>query len=201
MNTLRAIAVAFAFAGLALAQSAAPATSSSQAVPAAHAQTSARPAGPPLTAPKDTAKAEDVQSVEATVGALYDVISGAAGPRNWDRLRSLFLPEANMTVTVKREDGSEVFRVLTVEDYISRAGPSLEKEGFFEHSIANKIDTYGSIAQVFSTYESRHKKDGEPFARGINSIQLVRGWGRWWITNLVWDSERPDNRIPEKYLK
>jgi hypothetical protein len=23
---------------------------------------------------------------------------------------------------------------------------------------------------------------------------------RWWVVTVFWDSERPDNRIPEKYL-
>jgi len=24
---------------------------------------------------------------------------------------------------------------------------------------------------------------------------------RWWCLSITWDSERPDNPIPEKYLK
>ena len=160
----------------------------------------AKPPAPPPP-PKDTAKPEDVKSVESIVSALYDVISGPPGPRNWDRMRSLFLPEAHMTATAKRPDGTMSFRSMTVEGYIERAGPFLEKEGFFERGIANKTETYGSITHVFSTYESRHEKDGKIFARGINSIQLVFGWGRWWIASLTWDSERPDNQIPERYLK
>ncbi len=55
---------------------------------------------------------------------------------------------------------------------------------------------------VFSTYESRRAKaDEKPFARGINSIQLMQHGGRWWIVTVMWDSERPDNPIPAKYLE
>ncbi|MGH9463690.1 MAG: hypothetical protein ACRD1X_21010 [Vicinamibacteria bacterium] len=35
--------------------------------------------------------AADVGSIDAIIGALYDVISGPAGDRDWDRMRSLFL--------------------------------------------------------------------------------------------------------------
>ena len=36
----------------------------------------------------------DVKSIDAIVAAVYDVISGPAGERDWDRLRSLFHSEA-----------------------------------------------------------------------------------------------------------
>ena len=38
--------------------------------------------------------------------------------------------------------------------------------------------------------------DGKPFARGINSIQLLNDGHRWWIVTVYWDSERPDNPLP-----
>ena len=57
------------------------------------------------------------------------------------------------------------------------------------------------ITHAFSTYESRRTKDdAKPFARGINSIQLVNDGTRWWIVTVFWDSERPNNPIPAKYL-
>src|SRR5580658_7280184 len=41
----------------------------------------------------------DVDTVEHLVAALYDVISGPAGkPRDWDRFRSLFLPDGRLGV-------------------------------------------------------------------------------------------------------
>ena len=41
--------------------------------------------------------AADVASVDAIITALYDVISGpAGGKRDWDRFRSLFIPEARL---------------------------------------------------------------------------------------------------------
>ena len=40
----------------------------------------------------------------------------------------------------------------------------------------------------------------KPFMRGINSIQLFHDGTRWWVATIMWDSERPDNPIPQMYL-
>ena len=158
-----------------------------------------------LVSPVDSIPADpkDVSSIDAIIAALYDVISGPAGQkRNWDRMRTLFIPEARMMPTGKRPDGSYARRVLSVEDYINSSGPQLEKNGFFEREIGRKTDQFGNIVQVFSTYDSKRAlADEKPFMRGINSIQLWNDGKRWWIVNIFWQSETPDTPIPEKYLQ
>ena len=145
----------------------------------------------------------DVNSPEKIVGTLYDVISGPSGERrNWVRMRSLFLPEAKLVATGIRPDGSTTRRIMSVEDYIRQAGPNLEKDGFFEKEIGRKIEQFGNIMHVFSTYESRRKlEELKPFMRGINSIQLWNDGKRWWIVNVLWQSESPQTPIPEKYIQ
>jgi hypothetical protein len=77
----------------------------------------------------------------------------------------------------------------------------LEKNGFFETEIARQVEQYGGVVHAFSTYESRHKaEDPAPFVRGINSIQLFNDGQRWWVVTILWEGERPDNPIPQKYL-
>jgi hypothetical protein len=148
------------------------------------------------------ARAEDVGSTDAILAALYDVISGPAGQkRDWDRMRSLFAPGARLIPTGRRPDGSAVMLVWTVDQYITTAGGQLEKEGFFEREIGRHADRYGNVVQVFSSYDSKHARDDEqPFARGINSIQLHHDGARWWVVSVFWESERPDNPIPAEYL-
>jgi hypothetical protein len=171
----------------------------------AFAQAPVKPATPPASTEgaKATAEAkpEDVKTIDSTIKALYDVISGPAGPRDWNRFQSLFIPEAHLIFSGKDKDGKSIHRAMSPSEYQERAGGFFLKEGFFESSLANKVDQFGTVAQVFSTYESRHEKGAQPFARGINSIQLLNDGTRWWVVSILWDSERPDNPIPEKYLK
>ncbi|MEI7037628.1 hypothetical protein [Fulvimonas yonginensis] len=161
----------------------------------ASARTAASAPGLPAARPADVA------SMDAILGALYDVISGPKGQkRDWDRLRSLFVPGARLIPVHAGKDGIVQARVLSVEDYIRLGAPLLEKEGFFEREVHRTVDRYGHIAQVFSTYESRHAaNDAKPFQRGINSIQLLFDGHRWWVVTIYWQGERPDLPIPEQY--
>jgi hypothetical protein len=145
---------------------------------------------------------KDVESADAIINALYNVISGPAGEkRNWDRMRTLFVPDARMTATGRRADGSYGKRGMSIEDYIASSGPFLEKDGFYEKEISKKTEQYGGVVHVFSTYESRKKSgDPSPFMRGINSIQLWNDGKRWWIISILWQSENQAEPIPQKYL-
>ncbi|MEM9078210.1 MAG: hypothetical protein AAGC43_14300 [Bacteroidota bacterium] len=147
---------------------------------------------------------KDVGSMDAILVALYDVISGPAGEkRDWDRMRSLFIPEAVLMPSGQNPKTKEVgYRYWSLEDYINQAGSSLEKDGFFEVEVSRKVEEYGTIAHVFSTYESRRKlKDEKPFTRGINSIQLLKGKDRWFIVSVFWMGESQEYPIPNSYLK
>ncbi|NML20026.1 hypothetical protein HHL16_04030 [Pseudoflavitalea sp. G-6-1-2] len=146
---------------------------------------------------------KDVGSMDGILTALYDVISGPAGQkRNWDRFRTLFIPEARMIPIGKRADGNTGKKVMSIEDYINSSSPILEKMGFFETELHRKVETFGGVVHVFSTYESRKmKEDPAPFMRGINSIQLWNDGKRWWVVTIYWQNETPQLPIPEKYLK
>ena len=70
-------------------------------------------------------------------------------------------------------------------------------------SEGGRHETFGNLTHAFSTYESYREDQGDPdtpFARGINSIQLILHRGRYWITSISWDSERPGNPIPDRYI-
>jgi len=153
----------------------------------------------PATPP---ARAEDVATVDAILKSLYDVISGPAGQkRDWNRFHSLFIPGARLIPTGKAPDGTIRHRVQTPAEYAASSGAILEERGFFEIEVHRVSETFGNITHTFSTYESRAKaEDSTPFARGINSIQLLNDGTRWWIVSVFWDAERPGQVIPEKYL-
>jgi hypothetical protein len=163
-------------------------------LPAASAQPQAVPSkdSSPQAPP---AKPADVNSIDTILRALYDVISGPPGERDWNRFRSLFAPGARLTSTTKSAT-STTPRLLTVDDYIHLAGNYFLTHGFFESPIVNRVQKFGNIAQVFSSYESRNAADQKPFVRGINSIQLFYDGSRWWILSILWDEESPTNPLP-----
>ena len=144
----------------------------------------------------------DVTSIDAIVAAVYDVISGPAGEtRDWDRWHSLFIEEARLIPVGRGPDGPVRARVMTPAEYAEGSGPYLEENGFFEVEIGRVTEQFGQIAHLFSSYESRRTEaDPEPFARGINSFQLMNDGARWWVVSVMWDSERPDNPIPDRYI-
>jgi hypothetical protein len=92
--------------------------------------------------------------------------------------------------------------VRTPEEYIQASAPSLEQNGFFEKEVSRRVEKFGNIAHVFSTYEARRNADDQkPFMRGINSIQLMNDGLRWWIVTVFWQAEDEKNPLPAEYLK
>jgi hypothetical protein len=90
---------------------------------------------------------------------------------------------------------------LSIEDYVQRSGPLLERDGFFEQEIARQVVQFGDLAHVWSTYEGRRRlDDAVPFLRGINSIQLVFEQGRWWVLQIAWQQEADAGPIPAGFL-
>ncbi|MDP2470340.1 MAG: hypothetical protein Q8W46_05730 [Candidatus Palauibacterales bacterium] len=143
----------------------------------------------------------DVASVDAILGAVYDVISGPAGaPRDWDRMRSLFVAEARLIPSFVNAEDEIGYRFMSVSEWIEGAESYFAENAFYEVEIHRVDERYGHIAHAFSTYESRREAEGEPFTRGINSFQLLFDGSRWWIVNIYWQGETDSEPIPERYL-
>lgn len=142
---------------------------------------------------------EDRRTIDSLIAALYGTISGPAGERDWDRFRALFIPGARL-IRTDRSAGEITPQVLDVEGFISAAAGNLAASAFYEREAARRTESFGAVAHVFSTYEARHAPDTEPFARGINSIQLFADESGWRVSSLAWDEETPENAIPPEYL-
>jgi len=144
---------------------------------------------------------ERVATEDAIITTLYEVISGPAGEkRDWDLMRGLFQEDARLQAMARDQQGNPRLISMTVEGYIERNGPYLEENGFFEVELHRKTDRFGNIVQIFSTYASKRTEDGPVYQRGINSIQLIKMDDRYYITNILWNSEYEDTPIPAKYL-
>ena len=138
-------------------------------------------------------RAADGDSIDSVIKAVYEVISGPAGtPRDWARFKALFADGARLIPI--RPTGPAV---LTPDDYAEHAKPIFEKTAFYESELSRHLETFGNIAHAFSTYESRHAPGDKPFARGINSFQLVKVGDTWKVMTILWDTERPNNPLPQ----
>src|SRR6204780_4660824 len=121
----------------------------------------AAPTPPPLVGtlaahpdwPASKSRPSDVDTVDHLVTSLYDVISGPAGkPRDWDRFRSLFLPDGRLgairpvTAATGANPGQKVdIALLTPDMYVERDDPYFKTHGFFEHSIVNRTEEFGNL--------------------------------------------------------
>jgi hypothetical protein len=148
-------------------------------------------------------KQMDPQGLDRLMTELYATISGPAGlKRDPERFRNLFVKQWGRLTSISKnpQTGEMRVNVLSPDDYITKSFPYLEQNGFFESEVARRVERFGDIVQVWSTYESRHKQGEQPFQRGINGLQIVNDGSGWRILNLFWEGERPDNPIPEQYL-
>jgi len=143
----------------------------------------------------------DVSSMDAIIKAIYDSLSfHEKGEPNFNRFRFLFNPKAPL-IRITAE-GVNVWDVEGFASFFMGRVQRGEVKSFYEAEISRKTDAFGSIAQIFSTYKKAiNTQNPESFVRGINNIQLYFDGQRWWISSLLWEDERIDNPIPQKYLR
>jgi Domain of unknown function (DUF4440) len=128
--------------------------------------------------------AADLAGINRTIHDTYAVISGPAGQkRDFDKMRALFAPGALLRVITPKG-----IRGGTLDDYIAKSGPILEKEGFTEHELGRRTEVYGNLATVWSSYDGR-TQSGSFHERGINSFQLVKVDGKWLVASILWQEE------------
>jgi hypothetical protein len=126
----------------------------------------------------------DLAGIDAAVTGTYQVISGPAGQkRDFDRMRALFAPGALLRVITPKG-----IRGGTLDDYVAKSGPVLEKEGFTERELGRRTEVYGNLATVWSAYDGR-TQSGSFHERGINSFQLVKIDGKWLVASILWQEE------------
>jgi hypothetical protein len=163
----------------------------------------AQQSAPPkhVEVPTIDARSLDVSTIEGVMKAFYEVISGPAGqPRQWSRDRTLYVPDIRFVAMSEDKDGKAQAHVVTHQQFVDMADPQMVKEGFYETEINRVTQSFGHIAHVFSTYETRAKAGGPVTGRGINSVELFYDGKRWWIASVCWDDERPDNPVLPDYL-
>lgn len=140
-----------------------------------------------------------LRTPENLVREIYALVTFAAGETpDWERVRSLFLPEAVIVLRTTRE-GSTVFSVdgfvQDFVDFIERA--SAIETGFREEVLKLESLVFGDIAHVLTLYAASFPDSPQEPQRGVDSWSLVRREGRWWIAAVVNEIPAPERPIPE----
>jgi len=134
----------------------------------------------------------------AVIDAMYAMISGPRGPRDWSLQHEIFHPEARQMRTGVDEAGAPWIRIMAPDAYAADVAAFFEANDFYEVETDRRLHVFGAIAHAWSVYEARTRPDdATPERRGVNSIQLYRGQdGRWRIISMIWDNERPGVSVP-----
>lgn len=145
----------------------------------------------------------DVASPAAAVAAYYEALSGPAGKRrDWNRFLSLFFTGARLLPAEGKGHSGVMPRAFTPEGYLFNTEQYMLESGYIEKEIARRVVTWGKIAHVLSTYTVVHAPgDVKPFTRGVNSFQLFTDGRRWWIFDVMWQSETAKLPLPDDFLK
>ena len=151
--------------------------------------------------PKAEPRREDVSTIEGIVKASYETISGGVGvPRQWGRDRTLFAPSVRYISISKDKTGVVKVRTSDYQEYLDESDDFLVKQGFTELELGRKVERFGNVATVLSSYEGRVQSTGKVVTRGVNIFSLYFDGERWWIQTMLWDEEGPGNPIPAELL-
>ena len=139
----------------------------------------------------------DRAAIDAVIIDMYAMISGPAGPRDWNRQKACFHPEARQMRTGMGEDGRAWIKIMGLDDYARDTSPFFEANPFYEVETARKVDVLGNMAHAWSVYEARRAPDdATPERRGVNSIQLYKDPHLGWrIMSMIWDNEREGVKV------
>ena len=146
----------------------------------------------------------DHNAIQSRLDALYQSICFRKGEQpTFESLRTLFIPQG-LLINNNNPAAPEVMSVDAFIEVVQSAIATGGLEEFHEREIARRIEVFGNIAHVFSTYEARFDADSkEPFSVGINTIQLVRtgasGSEDWLVSSMAWNDETPERPIPTQY--
>jgi len=140
-----------------------------------------------------------VKTIDGTINESLIIITGERGKkRNWESFRQLFTPTAQISVLNHDSIGNGIIRTYTLEEFVRIGMKYYEGDGFIEYELNKTVNEYNGIAHVFQGYYAKESNIEE---KGINSFQLVFDGKRWWITSLLWVSDRNGVKLPAKYDK
>jgi hypothetical protein len=130
-----------------------------------------------------------MNDLDSVISEMYAGVCFEKGERpDWSRSAAIFASAARM---VRINDGG-IFEFNGQESYQANFDAMIdsgEMPSFWEGELWRETRLFGDMAHVLSAYETRRSRNGDVMNRGVNSIQLFRRDGRWWISAMIWRRE------------
>jgi hypothetical protein len=139
-------------------------------------------------------------TAEGLVNAIYRLVSAEAGRRpDWDVVGSLFIENAVVVLRVTR-DSTAIFSVKGfIDDFINFYEKSPARQnGFTEKVVRMKPIVFGNIAHILVLYQAHIPGTQRPPDLGVDSWELVKRSGRWWIVAVTNDVVTKDRPVPNE---
>jgi hypothetical protein len=155
--------------------------------------------GATLLHAQDPSDQAALETAEGVVTEIYGLVSFEAGNTpDWDKVRSMFIPEAVVVLRTSRE-ASTVFSVEGfVGDFVNFVENSPAGDmGFTEKIVRMKSLVFGDMAHVLVLYEAQITGSPRPPQQGVDSFSLIKKDGRWWIAAITNEIPTPDRPVPE----
>lgn len=158
-----------------------------------------------LSAPAARAQASTGDDVfldpERLVRGLYAAVSFDPGPGpDWERVKRFFLPQAVLGVRMTPTS----MAVLNVQQFVDWFIGDVEKfkmkeRGFEETVVKLRLTAFGDMAHAFVVYKARLKTPATaPGQYGLDSWELMKKDGRWWIVGMTNDVVLRGRALPEE---
>ena len=157
---------------------------------------SAFAADPPASSP--VTAVDELQSAEGVVRELYRLICvPVGGTTDWEKVRALFIPEAVIVLRVSKDAFSTFTVQGWIDDFVSFNEKARSSERGFEEKIVRMSPmVFRDIAHVLVLYEARMLDWSKPAQPGVDSVELVRKDGRWWIAAITNDIPNEEHPVP-----
>jgi len=138
-----------------------------------------------------------MNDLDAIIAEMYDTVCFEEGERpDWNRQYRIFAPGARLVRI--NDDGVFEFDMKSYRVDFEGMIDSGVMPSFWEGELWRETRQFDDMAHVLSAYETRRSRHGEVLNRGVNSIQLFRRDGRWWISAMIWRREGRSVRIPNE---
>jgi len=158
----------------------------------------------PTAKQEEAAEVHEFADIQHLIDTVYKSISfDKGGEPNWELLESTMMAGATFSQPPRRPAkrqiiGTEAFIASFKEDLDLY---KMRETGFWERIINTETTVFGNTAVAFVVFEVRVEEDvNKPMGRGVDSISMVRSEGRWWVTSILTDWERPGQEIPAHLL-